>query len=479
MELRIFKFYQLLTKYNVNIENQNLKPLSERTEESTLPSNNGLLHLVDQPVSSQEIHSHEMQEIMSGIPNSFLNWGVLLLFSIVIAMLSISCFISYPDVVTSPVTLTTYNSPASLVARTSGLISNIFVRNEEHVNAGQSLSLIGNQADWEDIMFLNSLIDTLKKTKDWKNIVNEKTIPANLTLGEIQGNYMRLVVLSSEFREYLNQAYMTKKIDILNRQIIRQEEYIMELRKQLKLSEEDLRLSLNSYKRDSNLFEKSTYSISISELERSKQTLIQKQIGFSSLKSSIGNNEATTLKLKESLLDLHVQYDSDISKFNTDLTEALQLLSNSLGQWKEKYLISSPTRGKITFTSFWNVNQAIKEGDLFASVIPEDSQKIIARARIPISGSGKVRKDQQVNIKLSGFPYMEYGIIKGKIVSVSLVPVEEYYITEIDLTNGMNSTYNKEIKFINEMTGTAEIITDNKRLISRFIKPLRKVLNNN
>ncbi|MDX9812696.1 MAG: HlyD family secretion protein, partial [Bacteroidales bacterium] len=95
------------------------------------------------------------------------------------------------------------------------------------------------------------------------------------------------------------------------------------------------------------------------------------------------------------------------------------------------------------------------------------------RAEVPASGVGRVRTGQDVNIKLSGFPYMEYGIIRGKISTLSLVPAGGVYIAGIDLVNGMKSTYNIDLNFVSEMTGTGDIITENRRLIYRFIKPLK------
>ncbi len=71
---------------------------------------------------------------------------------------------------------------------------------------------------------------------------------------------------------------------------------------------------------------------------------------------------------------------------------------------------------------------------------------------------------------------MEFGVIKGKISTLSLVPAGEAYIAEIDLINGLTSTYNISLHFINEMTGKADIITDNSRLIFRLIKPLNRIL---
>ena len=364
------------------------------------------------------------------------------------------------------------------MARSGGTITGLFVKNEDKITVNQPLALIGNQAQWEDVNTLTAFLDSIENPAEWQVVVNNLTLPADLTLGEMQSSYLRFSTLFVQFNDYHRQSYIPSKMDLLEQQISRQEEYIEELNNQLKLSEEDLRLTLNSYRRDSSLFAKDSYSISVNQLEKSKQVLLQKQVSFSSLKSSIKNNESSTLKIKESRLDLRVQYEKEVSKYNTDLSEALQLLEVAIGQWKEKYLISSPVNGKITFTGFWNVNQVIKAGELFATVIPEDPSRIIVRAIVPPAGLGRVRTGQEVNIKLSGFPYMEYGVLKGRIRSISLVPAGEGYIAEIDPVNGMRSSYGIDISFINEMTGIADIITDNSRLIYRFIKPLKGLVSN-
>jgi len=63
-------------------------------------------------IIKHEIRSPELQEVMSEIPGSFLRWGLLLFFAIILAILGVTWFINYPDVVTAPLTITTYNSPA-------------------------------------------------------------------------------------------------------------------------------------------------------------------------------------------------------------------------------------------------------------------------------------------------------------------------------------------------------------------------------
>jgi len=418
-----------------------------------------------------------MQEVMSGIPGRFLKWGLFLFFAIILAILAVSWYISYPDIVAAPVTLTTYNSPASLLAKSGGTITRLFVKNEENVSVGQPLALIGNQAEWEDVKRLASFLDSVGNPEEWQGIVNSLTPPQNLALGEMQGSFLKFTTLHSQFSDYLSKAYIPSKLDILQKQIKRQEEYIAEQNNQLKLSEEDLRLSFKSFSRDSGLFVKDNNSISLNQLEKSKQALIQKQVSFSVLRSSVKNNESSLLKLKESRLDLMNQLENETDSYNSDISESLQLLQVTLGQWQDKYLISSPVDGKITFTVFWNINQVIRAGEIFATVIPDDPSRIIVRAIVPPMGLGRVRPGQEVNIKLSGFPYMEFGVIKGRIRTISMVPTEDGYIAEIDPLNGMRSSYGIDISFISEMTGTADIITDNKRLIYRFIQPLNDIVN--
>ena len=427
-------------------------------------------------IDKQEIRSPEMQEVMSEIPGSFLRWGLFMFFAIILAIVAVSWFISYPNIVTAPLTITTYNSPASLVARSSGKIAKLFVGNEDRVTENNEVALIFNQAEWEDIITVSSFINSFNDPIEWQRTVGDIKPPAGLSLGEIQSNWLRFITLIQQLKEYIDQSYIPSKLKLLEKQIARQEEYIAELKNQRRLSEEDLQLSINSYRRDSLLFVKNNYSISINQLEKSKQSLLQKEVSFSTLKSSIKNTESSTLKMKESLLDLKVQYKKEMNQYKSDLNEAMQLLKVAIGQWKEKYLIESPIKGRITFTSFWNENQVINTGEVLATVIPEDPSRIIVRARVPASGLGRVKAGQEVNIKLSGFPYMEFGVVKGKISSLSLVPVDEAYIAEIDLINGMKSTYNREIGFINEMTGTADIITESSRLIYRFIKPLKSLV---
>jgi hypothetical protein len=74
---------------------------------------------------------------------------------------------------------------------------------------------------------------------------------------------------------------------------------------------------------------------------------------------------------------------------------------------------------------------------------------------------------------------MQYGVLKGRIYSVSQVPGEGGFSSDIELVGGLTSTYREKIKFIHDMDGTAEIFTKNSRLISRILNPVRSTIRNN
>ena len=87
---------------------------------------------------------------------------------------------------------------------------------------------------------------------------------------------------------------------------------------------------------------------------------------------------------------------------------------------------------------------------------------------MPVLNFGKVKVGQDVNIKLDSYPYFEFGILKGKVGSISVVPSEEVYLNIVELPNGLLSDLGNELIFSEEMSGRAEIITKKRKLLSRL-----------
>jgi len=68
---------------------------------------------------------------------------------------------------------------------------------------------------------------------------------------------------------------------------------------------------------------------------------------------------------------------------------------------------------------------------------------------------------------------LEFGLLQARTTDISLVSNNEYYSVEVNFPNGLQSTVNKKIRFTGEMSGTAEIITENRSLMERFSTPIK------
>lgn len=131
----------------------------------------------------------------------------------------------------------------------------------------------------------------------------------------------------------------------------------------------------------------------------------------------------------------------------------------------------------MSFLNFWNTNQTIKEGDLVFTVIPnQNSESFIAKLRTPVKNSGKIKIGQSVNIKLENYPYTEFGVLNGQIKSISRVPDDQKsYLIDVELPHKLITSYNIEIEFSQEMFASAEIITEDLRLIERFFYQFKQI----
>lgn len=151
-----------------------------------------------------------------------------------------------------------------------------------------------------------------------------------------------------------------------------------------------------------------------------------------------------------------------------------QLLA-AIRQWEMNYCLMAPSEGRVQLLRQGVPNLFVSAGDVFGRIVPEGGETWIGRALLPIQRSGKVKVGQRVIVRFSNFPDQEFGIVNGRLSSVSMVPTEDNYMVEIAFPHGLTTNYGKHLSVSYEMKATAEIVTDDLRLIERFFQPLKKI----
>lgn len=92
------------------------------------------------------------------------------------------------------------------------------------------------------------------------------------------------------------------------------------------------------------------------------------------------------------------------------------------------------------------------------------------------TGLGKIKTGQKVLIRVESYPSNEFGHLTGTVNYISNIPTEtDSFLIKVDLPNGLQSNYNKTIFFRNNITAQAEVMTDKRRLLERFLGQFRTI----
>jgi hypothetical protein len=89
---------------------------------------------------------------------------------------------------------------------------------------------------------------------------------------------------------------------------------------------------------------------------------------------------------------------------------------------------------------------------------------------------GKVKVGQDVLIRFSWFPYQEFGAVRGRIMAIADVPLKDsIFLARVMSPDGLITTYNKTLTVKTGMTASADVITDDRRLLEKLFYQFRKI----
>lgn len=424
--------------------------------------------------------SEELQDIMGRIPLWVIRCGTTVIFSILVVIFVLSWLVKYPEMVSAPITITTLNPPADLMAKSTGKIEKLFVSDGQHIAAGDFVAVLFNIADYNDVFELRRRLE--EHGERWQEYIDDADIISTLDTGELQTLLSQFNSALENYAKYVSLNYISQTQKNLADQIAIQKTQLVSQREQYQNMLRQYEIEKINLARDSMLY--AGRVISELDYERSQQavlqaagSLISHRISISQLESGINGNEGR-------LIELDLQYESEQSNLEIGLKTARDNLTAQIASWQNSNVIAAPVAGRVTFTSYWNENQNIAAGERFATIVPEatsGTDEVVGKLVIPSARLGKVTTGQTVHVKLNGYPYMEFGILKGELATISAVPDASGggYAADVRFPDGLVSTYKKEFELIQQMDGTAEIVTRDMRLIERFFAPVRNILQNN
>lgn len=419
------------------------------------------------------VYSEPVNEIMGHPPGKMLRYGNTIIFMVFALFVFLAWIIKYPDTIPAPVEITTVNPPVTMVSKVTGRIKNLYVKDKEIVGEGQLLAVMETAASVDEMNNLRQFIDTIKNPES----MILSALPEFTELGEIQEYWGSFRKSLSDFNNYNINDFYGNKINSITDEIDGILVYIGRVKVKEKLFSETQLIETRKFKRDSLLHLNGVFSES--DLEKSRQSLIKMNIDLQEVRLDHSAKSIELAEKRQLLLDYKIKRLEEREKYYSVLNESFLNLKAQIKIWENTYLFISPFSGVVTFTKFWSKNQTVNRDEAVLSIVPLEAGDYVGRIYLKMNRSGKVKTGQEANIKLSGYPYLEYGMLKGVIKSKSLVPSGDTYVIELSLPSGLTTLYGKKLDFTQNMQGTAEIITDNLSLLRKIINPFRYIISRN
>ncbi len=417
--------------------------------------------------------SDEFQDVLGKMPGWITRNGTTLVFVCVAIFIIGSWFFKYPDVISSRIVVTTENPPANLIARSSGQIQNLYVEENQKVQKGEILAIIENPGKYQHILELKQFLLSSKEFFLDYNKIRIDGFESDYMLGELQSDYSGFLKEFNDYQHFLELNYYPRKISSLRNQYGVVSQNVEWAGRQLKAIQNEYDLELKQFRRDSSLFEKEV--LAPSEFEKRKAALLSKKYEMEGTQSALASRRLEQIELDQKIIDAEKEFSDTRIGYRLKMREAYNNLLSAISSWELNYVLTAPVGGVVTLNKYWSETQNVKEGEIVMTVIPDLPSEIIGKLELPIRGSGKVKTGQKVNIKFDNYPYMEYGLVRGYINNVSLVPTNDVYMVEVEFPDGVVTNYGISLELSREIQGTAEIITDELRLIQRFFNPIKSL----
>jgi multidrug resistance efflux pump len=417
-----------------------------------------------------KIYSEEVRDVLSDPPKAILRWGNSIVLGFVTLLLFLSWFIKYPDIVAAPIVITTNIPPEKIIAKTTGKIEAILVQDKAAVNENTPLAIIQNSADYKAVLQLSHDLSKEEKVSTVEIIKKHKT--ANL--GEVQQAFSLFEKesmahdLNQELQPYQVQsnAQNAESIEIVARLTI--------LQQQKSLNESELQLQKKDLNRQETLFDKGI--ISAQDFETKKLGYIQSEKNYQNVLSSISQLKSSLIANVSNSKNTRISNTKENVTLESSQTQSFYNLKKVIKDWELAYVLQSSVAGKVSFLQIWTANQSIMAGESVFAIIPTLEKGYIGKLKAAALNSGKIKIGQSVNIRLTNFPDSQYGMLQGKIKNISLTPDKDgNVLIDVVLPKKLETSYHKTIAFQQEMSGSAEIITEDLRLIERLLYQFRAV----
>lgn len=420
-----------------------------------------------------ELRSESVQDIINYNPHWIIQWGTILFSFFFLFLFAGAFFISYPDIIKSSFKLTTADVPKAVVAKLSGKLMKLVIKENDIVKQNQVLAYLEATANHNEVLKLSEQLDEVEQNiNDGKYEVLDTFEKTNFSnLGELQPDYQHFEQSLTQLQSLTSNGFYNQKKQILQRELNNLRFMSSKLDEQISIYSRDYALAQKDYEAHQRLAKKGV--LSSLELNREESKLLSKQLPIKQTESAIMSNKAEQSAKSKELLEL----DKSLFEQKNYTTEALKTLISAVNTWKNKYIITSPTDGRIFFQNTLQENQVLSANQELFFVGTNKPTDYVGEMHVAQDNFGKLKLGEKVTIRFNSYASEEYGTVAGIVAYISQIPDKDNnYLVKVKLPQGLTTNYNKKLVFYNGMLASADIITDDQSLADKILYQFRRAL---
>ena len=412
---------------------------------------------------------NELDELISDKPELIVRWGNVFFLIMLVVFGILGYLIKYPEKIITTAKIVSIESPKPIISQVSAQLDSLFCEEGQSVQTGTEIGYLEAFADHADVKAIKGKLKLILNNIENNEKINlSDLLLSSRSIGELQSKYQAFYESGVNYLEYQSDGIYTRKIENLENEFRTLAQVKMNLEEEKKLKIEELRISrelfsMNKVLNDSNV-------ISKKDFKNEKLRYLSQKSVIPQINTAILNNEQQQSQKLREAMDIR----NNASKAQANFKNACLSFQNEINNWEKNYVLKAPIDGKLVFATIVQQKQEVNAGEVICWVNPY-SESYYGELHIPQRNFGRVKLKQKVHFKLHSYPHSQYGMLVGKISFVSKIPTSEGYLAKVEI-DSLITTHGIKLYYREGLLSEVEIITDDLRLIDRYLYRFKDIL---
>lgn len=353
-----------------------------------------------------------------------------------------------------------------------GIVSEVLVKEGDHVRADQPLLRMAGQGTLSDLGTLRAREVALSLQAERLSSFVEQREP-DFSIGKDYPDLVRdqasILALQHKARESKEQVFKSR--------ILQRSQEVETLRARLVNLERRIKLFEETVNIRRQLVSKGLVS-RVLYLD-SEQAFAKAEGDIVAVKGDIKLSQEALREARTSLEELEASSYNDaiqeMGRVRNELAQVSEAIKRSIDQAK-RLVITAPASGVVMGLVDLTKGSVIKPTDVVMEIVPQDSE-LIAEVRVSPRDIGFVQVGQDAKIKVTTYHESRFGAIPGKVSRISATTFrddrgEPYYKATIALQRSFVGSPSDRHPILPGMVVDADVITGAKTLSTYLLLPI-------